>query len=156
MRTRILFVCMGNICRSPSGEAVLRRLVRERGLEDRFEIDSAGTHSYHVGAPPDARSQEAALKRGMDMSGQRARQVQPEDLQNRDYVLAMDSANLEILRQMQERSGGSARIARLLDYADSGTERDVPDPYYGGDHGFEHVLDLIEAGCNGLLDSLSD
>lgn len=155
MTVKLLFVCMGNICRSPSAEAVMRREVERAGLADRVEIDSAGTHSYHLGLPPDRRSSEAAAARGLDLSNLRARQVSAQDLQQWDYVLAMDSANLEVLNALRQGgNGGRAHVARLLDYAPLADTRDVPDPYYGGVQGFERVLDLIESGCEGLLEDV--
>jgi len=147
---RVLFVCMGNICRSPTAEGVFRQLVREAGLADRIEIDSAGTHGYHVGEPPDRRSQLAARRRGIELSDLRARQVVVEDFERFDWVLAMDKANLRLLRAMcpPERAD---RLRLLLSFAPEVGEAEVPDPYYGGDHGFERVLDLVEAGGRGLL-----
>lgn len=146
----VLFVCMGNICRSPTAEGVFRRLVEDAGLADRVEIESAGTHAYHVGDPPDRRAQAAARKRGYDLSDQRARRVTEEDCERFDYVLAMDSENLSRL----ERLCGSDKVGLLLDFADGVAVRDVPDPYYGGGDGFERVLDLVEAGATGLLEEI--
>ncbi len=151
---KVLFVCMGNICRSPTAEAVFRKLVNERGLQDRIEIDSAGTHAYHVGHPPDARSTQTAQERGLDMRKQRARQVVQDDLQVFDYVLAMDQDNLARLQQMQCGQGDAAQLGLLLDYAAGDVVKEVPDPYHGGPGGFDRVFDLVESGCRGLLNSI--
>lgn len=147
---RVLFVCMGNICRSPTAQGVFERVVEEAGLTDLIEIDSAGTHAYHVGEQPDMRAQEAASKRGYDLCSQRARRVQVEDFVEFDYVLAMDRSNYEdlqalVLPEYEE------RLKLFLEFAEEMNERDVPDPYYGGRQGFERVLDLIEAASRGLL-----
>ncbi len=150
---RILFVCMGNICRSPTAEGVFRKLHRELAPELDIEIDSAGTHDYHVGDPPDPRSQAAALKRGVDISMLRGRQAAPQDFHDFDYVIAMDSANLGRLASLRPRDG-KAVLKLLLDYAPQAGIRDVPDPYYGGAGGFERVLDLVEQGGRGLLDEI--
>lgn len=146
----ILFVCMGNICRSPTAEGVARALAEQAGLSERFEFDSAGTHDYHVGSPPDRRAQVAAAARGYDLSGLRARQVKVEDFHRFDRILAMDFDNLDNLRRRcppRQRH----KLGMLLDYAESATLREVPDPYYGGPEGFEVVLDLIEEAVRGLL-----
>ncbi len=145
----VLFVCMGNICRSPTAEGVFRRLLEEEGADLVVELDSAGTHGYHVGAPPDRRAQAAALRRGIDLSPLRARQVEVRDFERFDLVLAMDEENLAILHAQCPPERRS-RVKLFLEY---GTldERNVPDPYYGGDNGFEHVLDLIEDAARGLM-----
>lgn len=149
-KTRVLFVCMGNICRSPTAEAVFRKIVIDEGLEAHVEIDSAGTHAYHIGNPPDRRSAEAALRRGYRMDVLRARQVTQTDIETFDYVLAMDRDNAAILRQLApEAHQGKPRL--FMSYAaDYGVE-EVPDPYYGGAQGFEQVLDMIEQASAGLL-----
>ena len=149
-KVRILFVCMGNICRSPTAEAVFRTRVEEAGLAQHILIDSAGTHDYHIGDPPDARTQRAAIKRGYDMSMLRGRQVEAADFTRFDYVLAMDHANLAILRRLcpQDRH---ERVGLFLQYAKQHEEREVPDPYYGGAGGFERVLDMVEDAAEGLL-----
>lgn len=150
MTTRVLFVCMGNICRSPTAEGVFRHLVEQQGLAGKIIIDSAGTHDYHIGDAPDARSQAAAARRGYDLSRLRARQVERDDFRKFDYVLAMDEANLELLRQQcPEASRGKLRL--FLAFADKVELREVPDPYYGGAQGFEQVLDLVEHAARGLL-----
>ncbi|MCA1805409.1 MAG: low molecular weight phosphotyrosine protein phosphatase [Xanthomonadaceae bacterium] len=147
---RVLFVCMGNICRSPSAEGVFAALVEREGLRDQILIDSAGTHAYHVGEPPDPRAQSAALQRGIDLSGQRARKVCSEDFERFEYVLPMDLANYQILEGMRP-AQGCAELRRFLEYAPDLPEEDVPDPYYGGPKGFARVLDLIEEAAEGLL-----
>ena len=140
----VLFVCTGNICRSPTAEGVFRSLVQREGLTNSVQIDSAGTHDYHVGSPPDKRAQEAAKARGYDLSKQRARQISSEDCERFDYILVMDEANYQLVRPT------CTKVQKFLAYADL-TEEDVPDPYYGGDSGFEQVLDMIEAASEGLL-----
>ncbi|MFN4148382.1 MAG: low molecular weight protein-tyrosine-phosphatase [Rhodocyclaceae bacterium] len=154
MRERILFVCMGNICRSPTAEGVARELARRRGLHDRFEFDSAGTHGYHVGQPPDRRAQEAAKKRGYDLSGLRARQVDEFDFVRFDRILAMDRDNLALLRELcpVEHHG---KLGLFLEFAPHLEFDEVPDPYYGGPEGFDIVLDLVEAASEGLLSRLA-
>lgn len=150
---RVLFVCTGNICRSPTAEGVFRQLVLDAGLAAAIDVDSAGTHGYHVDRPADARAQEAASRRGIDLSALRARRVDEHDFEAYDYILAMDAANLAILRAMCP-PGREGQLQSLLDFAPEHRESEVPDPYYGGDRGFERVLDLIEAGCAGLLATL--
>ena len=147
---RILFVCMGNICRSPTAEAVFRHLVEKAGLVEHIHIDSAGTHDYHIGDPPDARTLHAAKRRGYDMSNLRGRQVEASDFGRFDYVLAMDEANLEILKRLRPREAQS-HLGLFLEFAEHHKEREVPDPYYGGAGGFERVLDMVEDAANGLL-----
>lgn len=150
MVARVLFVCMGNICRSPTAEGVFRHLVEEQGLAGKIIIDSAGTHDYHIGDAPDARSQAAAARRGYDLSGLRARQVVRDDFSRFDYVLAMDQANLGLLQQQCPENYRN-RLKLFLEFADDGALREVPDPYYGGAQGFEQVLDLVENAGRGLL-----
>ena len=146
----VLFVCMGNICRSPTAEGVFRRLHRELAPHLEIHIDSAGTHAYHIGEPPDARSQAAARARGVDIGSHRGRQVRVEDFHGFDYVLAMDAANLRRLEALRPRDA-RAEMRLLLEYAPHIPHKDVPDPYYGGAGGFEEVLDLVEQGGRGLL-----
>jgi len=150
---RILFVCMGNICRSPTAESVFRERARRASLHEVLSFDSAGTHDYHVGRPPDRRAREAALRRGYDMSTLRARQVVSEDLQRFDRIFAMDADNLAALSALAARHtpDGCARIDLLLDACEGLWTREVPDPYYGGAHGFETVLDLLEHAADSLL-----
>ncbi len=149
----VLFVCMGNICRSPTAEGVFRRLLAEAGLEGRVRVDSAGTHGYHIGAPPDRRAAAAAKARGFDLSGLRARRVVTEDFDEFDLIVAMDSDNLDDLRAMAP-DAGRAESRRLMDFSDGSHGPDVPDPYYGGLNGFELVLDLVERACAGLLEDV--
>jgi len=141
---------MGNICRSPTAEAVFRHYVESAGLSGQILIDSAGTHDYHIGDPPDLRTQRAAQQRGYDMSGLRGRQVEEDDFHRFDYVLAMDKANLAILQRLAP-PDGTAKARLFLEYARHHAEREVPDPYYGGADGFERVLDMVEDAAEGLL-----
>lgn len=147
---RVLFICMGNICRSPTAEAVFRQYVVNAGLSERISIDSAGTHDYHIGDAPDLRTQRAAQQRGYDMSGLRGRQVEQGDFHRFDYVLAMDHANLAILQRLTP-PDSRTQAKLFLDYARHHAEREVPDPYYGGAEGFERVLDMVEDAAEGLL-----
>lgn len=148
---KVLFVCTGNICRSPTAEAVFRSLVRDHGLDSRIGVDSAGTHAYHVGEPPDARSTQAARRRGIDLTELRARKVRPADFSDFDLVLAMDRSHQHALQALCP-PGFQDRLHLFLSFAPQVGLRDVPDPYYGGADGFEKVLDMIEAGSRGLLD----
>jgi len=154
-RYHILFVCMGNICRSPTAEVVFRHLLVRSAPELEVMTDSAGTAAYHVGCSPDARSQQAARRRGYDMSGQRARLVEPRDFDRFDLILAMDRNNLA---ELQGRAPASprARVQLFLEFAPDAGALEVPDPYYGGVNGFEEVLDLIEAGARGLIGHLRE
>lgn len=146
----ILMCCMGNICRSPTAEGVLGAKLQAAGLADRVELDSAGTHDYHVGRAPDARSQRHALQRGYDLSALRARQVDLADLQRFDLVLAMDQANMAALRRLHpEVSPDKLRL--LMSFATVHHVEEVPDPYYGEGGGFERVLDYIEDACDGVI-----
>jgi protein-tyrosine phosphatase len=147
---RILFVCLGNICRSPTAEAVLRTLAAREAPELALEVDSAGTAGYHVGEPPDPRTRQAAARRGYDLRGQRARIVEPRDFERFDLILAMDRENLSVLRRRAP-AQVHERLRLLLEFAPAGTAEDVPDPYYGGPNGFEEVLDLVEAAARGLI-----
>jgi protein-tyrosine phosphatase len=151
---RILFVCLGNICRSPMAEGVFRRVAEDAGMLHLFEIDSAGMGDWHKGEAPDHRAQKAALDRGVDISGQAARKVELEDFENFDLVLAMDGSNIEDLHDIAPHAA-RAKIRRFLDYAPQVGTQDVPDPYYGGTEGFDHALDLIEAAAQGLLAELT-
>jgi protein-tyrosine phosphatase len=154
MATRVLFVCMGNICRSPTAEGVFKRLVNDAGLDAEIESDSAGTHDYHIGDPPDARSQAAAGRRGYDLSALRARQVAHDDFALFDYVLAMDETNLTALLSLCP-AHYRERVKLFLEFAPEAGHREVPDPYYGGAQGFEEVLDLVELAAQGLLDHIA-
>jgi protein-tyrosine phosphatase len=152
----ILFVCLGNICRSPTAEGVMRHLLREAGLDERVELESAGTGSWHVGDPPDARATEAAARRGIVLDGA-ARRVTRGDFERFDLVVAMDRENLAELRRLapDEEARAKVRLLREFDPASAGApDLDVPDPYYGGPRGFDDVLDLVEAACRGLLDEV--
>ena len=146
----VLFVCMGNICRSPTAQGVFEQLVVSHGLSEMIRIDSAGTHAYHVGEKPDARASEAALRRGIDLSTQRARRVDPGDFIIFDYVLAMDSGNYEDLAAICS-ADELPKLHLFMGFASDSDTREVPDPYYGGGTGFERVLDLIESASEGLL-----
>jgi len=150
---RVLFVCLGNICRSPTAEAVFRRLLVQEGEDRAVEVDSAGTHAYHTGEPPDPRAIEAAARRGIDMRTLRARVVDATDFERFDLVLAMDEQNFRRLRRLAP-AEHRHRLRLLLEFAPALGRRDVPDPYYGGPTGFEDVLDLVEAASRGLLAAL--
>jgi protein-tyrosine phosphatase len=153
---RILFVCMGNICRSPTAEGVMRRLLRDEGLEDRIEVESAGTGGWHAGEPPDRRATEAAARRGVTLEGA-ARQLRVEDFEAFDLLIAMDRENLGGMLAIapDEAAASRVRLLREFDPESAGApDLDVPDPYYGGDRGFETVLDLVHAACRGLLNEL--
>ncbi len=149
----VLFVCLGNICRSPTAEGVFRKLVEDAGLGERVRIDSAGTASYHVGATPDARAMAAAKLRGFDLSAIRARHVAEEDFAAFDLILAMDEENLADLRRAAP-AGARAQLRLLLEFAPGAGVTAVPDPYYGGKNGFEQVLDLVTDACAGLVTDL--
>jgi low molecular weight protein-tyrosine phosphatase len=152
---KVLFVCMGNICRSPTAEAVFRQYVEQAGLSEQIHIDSAGTHNYHIGEAPDRRAQQAARQRGYDMGALRGRQVGREDFHRFDYVLAMDRGNLAILERLRP-SDADSYLGLFLDFARSHAEREVPDPYYGGADGFERVLNMVEDAAEGLLTHLRE
>jgi protein-tyrosine phosphatase len=151
---RVLMVCTGNICRSPTAEGVLRRKLVDAGLADRVVVESAGTVDYHAGSPPDLRAQQSALRRGYDLSKQRARQLRPSDFESFDLLLALDTEHRERLLDMCP-GPLVGRIKLLMDYSPSRPRgSSVPDPYYGAPAGFERVLDLIEEACEGLLEDL--
>jgi protein-tyrosine phosphatase len=155
---RVLFVCLGNICRSPTAEGVMRSLVREAGLKDTIKLDSAGTGSWHVGSPPDERAVAAARARGIALGGF-ARQVSKDDFEDFDVVLAMDRSNLRELRQLAPSEAGRAKVRLLREFdpaSAAGGDVEVPDPYYGAPGGFDEVLDLVQAACRGLLAWISD
>ena len=152
---RVLMVCTGNICRSPTAEAVLRTKLERAGLGRRVLVDSAGTLGYHAGEPPDARAQRHARDRGYDLSTLRARPLVSQDLQQFDWVLGMDDSHVEHLRELAA-AQGRAKVSLLLQHsARFAAEREVPDPYYGPPAAFEHVLDLVEDACDGLVVQLS-
>jgi protein-tyrosine phosphatase len=153
---RLLFVCLGNICRSPTGEGVMRHLLRQQGLEDKVEIDSAGTGDWHVGHLPDERATLAAGARGIELSGA-ARQVAADDFESFDLILAMDRSNLADLRALAPDADARERVRLLREYdpeAVATGDLDVPDPYYGADDGFAEVLDIVTRACEGLLDEV--
>ena len=156
MTQKLLFVCLGNICRSPAAEGVFLHLLKQRGLSERFVVDSAGTGGWHVGNPADRRMQAAANRRGIDLPS-RARQICLDDFSSFDLVLTMDDDNLAAVRGLAQEAGAGATttITPMLHYARNFSETEVPDPYYGGEAGFEHVLDLLEDACANLLDELS-
>ncbi len=149
---RVLFVCLGNICRSPLAEGVFRRLIVERNLTDRIEVDSAGTGAWHVGDSPDRRMQATAEACGVSLSGIRARRVERDDLEAFDYIFAMDRENLRDLRSLE--SGPPSRKIRLFRDLDPEGGVDVPDPYYGGAQGFQEVFDIVDRSCRSILDHI--
>jgi protein-tyrosine phosphatase len=150
---KVLFVCMGNICRSPTAEGVFRFLVRQQGLGASVEVDSAGTHGYHVGESPDPRTQRAAASRGYDLSSIRARKVAAQDLEYFDLILAMDKNNLEVLRRMCPPQV-AGRLQLFMSYAKNFDDEEVPDPFYGLGHGFDLVIDMVEDASAGLIEEL--
>ncbi len=150
---RVLFVCMGNICRSPVAQGVFEDVLRREALAEKVSVDSAGTGNWHVGSPPDERAMESASLRGLDISHLRARQVTPEDCESFDYVLTMDEENF---RAVSGLCRGSAVVRPFLDFAENSPEREVPDPYFGGPEGFERVLDLVEEASEGLIGDIRE
>lgn len=152
-RVRVLFVCMGNICRSPTAQGVFAKLVMEEGLGHLIEIDSAGTHAYHTGEPPDPRARQTAQRRGIDLSTQRARRAIAEDFEAFDYVLAMDEDNHRALSELCP-PGYETKLRLFMDYAPHLEYREVPDPYYGGANGFEAVFDMVDEAARGLLEAI--
>lgn len=151
MSTRVLFVCLGNICRSPIAQGVFENVLRREGLDDRVVVDSAGTGGWHVGSPPDERAVESAARRGLHIDGQRARTLTPEDCDRFDYVLTMDEQNY---RNVSAICPNNARILPFLDFDPEGPEREVPDPYFGEADGFERVIDLVERASEGLVEDI--
>lgn len=154
---RVLFVCMGNVCRSPMAQGVFEELVRREGLEGEVESDSAGTHAhYHLGDPPDPRAMESAAARGLDIGSQRSRLFEPEDCERFDYVLAMDEENYREVSASCDRVSSGAEVGLFLDFAPGVPETEIPDPYYGGPEGFERAMDLAERASGGLLDHIRE
>ncbi len=150
-KIKVLFVCMGNICRSPTADAVFRYFVKTAGVDHMIEVDSAGTHAYHIGNAPDPRAQSTALQRGYIMHDLRARAVQSSDFEEFDYILAMDKENLTLLQQRSPQQH-IRKIQLFMQYSNNtGTDTEVPDPYFGGQQGFELVLDMVEEASRGLL-----
>lgn len=152
---RVLFVCMGNICRSPTAEGVLRQFVRQNNLGDKVEVDSAGTHGYHVGEAPDSRTQRAAAVRGYNLSQLRARKVARQDLDYFDLVLAMDKNNLDNLQRLASPEQHE-KIKLFMDFSKNFDDNEVPDPYYGLGHGFDLVLDMVEDAAQGLIEDIKE
>ncbi len=152
-KVKILFVCMGNICRSPTAHGVFRSLVEKEGLADRILVDSAGTHAYHVGEPPDRRAQSTAQRRGVELQDLRARRVDVSDFHEFHYIVAMDQDNYLSLSNICP-DGLYEKLHLLMDFAPAMRTREVPDPYYGGPTGFERVYDLVEAAAQGLLQEI--
>ncbi len=152
-KKRVLFVCLGNICRSPAGEGVFRGLLEEKGLLDGFEVDSAGTSSYHIGEAPDRRMRQAAAKRGYELNGH-SRRLAREDFQRFDLIVAMDRSNMRQIHAADRRGEYRRKVRLFCDFVPGSGLLDVPDPYYGGHDGFERVLDLLESGAHALLEHL--
>ncbi len=149
---KLLFVCLGNICRSPSADGILRKKLAEHGLADKVTVDSAGTGDWHIGKAPDERSQQAAIKRGYEISMLRARQVKAEDFSEFDYVLAMDNSNIDNMQEFKPQGVVRTEPELFLKrFGENSNVTEVPDPYYGGEEGFENVLDLIEAACDNMI-----
>jgi len=150
---KVLFVCMGNICRSPSAQGVFEKLIETKGLKEVYHVDSAGTHGYHIGGKPDARSIQAALRRGIDIRQQRARKITVKDFEKFDYIIVMDNDNQMNLKMSFPKKYHS-KIVKIMSFLPTSTYSEVPDPYYGGDQGFELVLDLLEKATNGLYEQI--
>lgn len=154
-KNSVLFLCLGNICRSPLAEGIFRAEVARRGLADRFDIDSAGTGGWHAGEAPDPRSVSTARARGVDIAAQRARQLRVEDFDRFDWIVAMDRDNLDTALSRRPASA-RARVVAFMDFVEGAPEDAVPDPYYGGPQGFERVYDLLAAGAGPLLDAITE
>ena len=155
MKTKILFVCLGNICRSPAAEGVFRKLIQDKGVANKFEVDSAGTGAWHVGEKADRRMRDSAMNRGVNLLSI-SRRIIPNDFHEFDFILTMDSDNLFNVKKMQKKIIGDskAKVEPILLYSKKNNSLDVPDPYYGGEKGFEVVLDLLEEACEGFLTCL--
>ena len=151
MTYKLLFVCLGNICRSPSAENIMNQLIEEAGLSDKIVCDSAGTSGYHIGAAPDRRMNIAANKRGLELVGQ-SRKLKPSDLQNFDLILAMDKENYEDILYLDREGKYEQKVRMMCEFATQKPDREVPDPYYGGADGFDYVIELLYDACAGLLD----
>lgn len=147
---KVLFVCTGNICRSPTADGVMKKLIEDSNLSDKIAVDSAGTHGYHVGCPPDNRAIETAMQNGVDISNLRARRITADDFLEFDLILAMDRGHLEFMQQLQS-AESKAELEMFLNFANGINEIDVPDPYYGSGDGFQYVFDLVQNGCDGVL-----
>jgi protein-tyrosine phosphatase len=154
-RHKILFVCLGNICRSPAAEIIFRQKAADAGRADEFEIDSAGTIGYHQGAPPDPRMSEALVREGFTVSG-RSRQIRESDLEDFDLIVTMDETNLSDVRELDGSRKFHAKIRPFVSFCTRHEDKRVPDPYYGGKRGFDHVIELLKDGCEGILDELKD
>lgn len=155
MTYKLLFVCLGNICRSPSAENIMNHLIAQSGLESKIVCDSAGTSSYHIGAPPDDRMSAAAKQRGLQLRG-RSRKLKPSDLQQFDLILAMDRENYQDILYLDKEGKYEHKVYLICDFAQNYSDREVPDPYYGGTEGFERVVDLLFDACEGLLKYVLD
>lgn len=155
-KVSVLFVCMGNICRSPTAEGVFRHTVKQRNLLDNIYIDSAGTHAFHIGEQPDSRSQKTAKSRGIDLSAQTARKAINKDFENFDYIIAMDRSNFENLKDIRgdQEVKHKAKLHLFLDFTSEWENSEVPDPYYGGENGFEQVFDMVQSASEGLLEHI--
>lgn len=153
MAHRVIFVCLGNICRSPAAEIILRKLVVDAGRDQEFEIDSAGTISHHEGAPPDSRMSESLTRQGYTITGT-ARQLRPEDLEQFDLVVTMDESNLRDVLDLDETGKSHSKVRPFVSFCREHDDPRVPDPYYGGQRGFDHVIRLLEDGCGGILASM--
>lgn len=149
----VVFVCMGNICRSPTAEGVFRHVVKQKKLQDVIKIDSAGTHAYHIGESPDSRSQATAKSRGVDLSAQRARKVEAIDFERFDYVIAMDRSNYENLKALATVEQ-QEKLHLFMDFTNAWDNTEVPDPYYGSGDGFKNVFDMVQSASEGLLENI--